>query len=115
LTILLAVVAGALYAGGIYMIMRRVLVKLIIGLALLANASNLLIFVAAGLTRGRPPLVPPGGALDYSQVADPVPQALVLTAIVIGFGVLAFALALVQRTYEAVGSDDLDEIRSTDL
>jgi multicomponent Na+:H+ antiporter subunit C len=96
------------------MIMRRVLVKLIIGLALLANASNLLIFTAAGLTRGRAPLVPPDGALQYRDVADPLPQALILTAIVIGFGVLAFALALVQRTYEAVGSDDLDQIRSTD-
>jgi multicomponent Na+:H+ antiporter subunit C len=114
-TILLALVAGALYAGGIYMIMRRVLVKLIIGLALLANAANLLIFSGAGLTRGRAPLVPPGGTLDYREVADPLPQALVLTAIVIGFGVLAFALALVQRTYETVGSDDLDQIRSTDI
>lgn len=113
--ILLAIVVGSLYAGGIYMIMRRVLVKLIIGLALLANAASLLIFTASGLVRGRPALVPVGGTgLDYREVADPLPQALILTAIVIGFGVLAFALALVQRTYETVGSDDLDQIRSTD-
>ena len=112
--LLLAIVVGSLYAGGIYMIMRRVLVKLIIGLALLAQASNLLIFTASGLVRGKAALVPAGGSLDYRDVADPLPQALILTAIVIGFGVLAFALALVQRTYEVVGSDDLDQIRSTD-
>ena len=115
MTLLLAIAAGALYAAGLYMMMHRVLVKLVIGLALLANASNLLIFAAAGITRGRAPLIPLDGALDAGQVADPVPQALILTAIVIGFGVLAFTVTLLQRTYEVVGSDDLDEMRSTDI
>jgi len=115
MTLLLAIVAGALYAGGLYMMMQRVLVKLIIGLALLANATFLLTFTAAGLTRGRPPLIPAGGELPYDQTADPVPQALVLTAIVIGFGVLAFALALVYRAYETLETNDLDDMRSTDV
>ncbi len=114
MTILLSIVVGALYAGGLYMMLRRGLAKLIIGLALLSHAANLLIFVGGGLTRGRAPLIPEGGSVDFRLVADPLPQALILTAIVIGFGVLAFALALLHRTFQAVGSDDLDQIRSTD-
>ncbi|HEU4522871.1 MAG TPA: Na+/H+ antiporter subunit C [Thermoanaerobaculia bacterium] len=114
---LLPIVIGVLYAAGIYMMLRRSLVKLIIGLALLGHASNLLIFVAAsgrGLVRGGPPIVAEGGTVSAVSIADPVPQALILTAIVIGFGVLAFALALFHRTYKAVGTDDLDAFTTTE-
>lgn len=111
---LLAFVIGGLYAAGLYMMMRRSLVKLLIGLAILTNAANLLIFTAAGLTRGRPPLVLPGATRPEESVADPVPQALILTAIVIGFGVLAFGAVLVHRAYRMVGSDDLDDMNTTD-
>jgi multicomponent Na+:H+ antiporter subunit C len=110
---LLAVVIGALYSTGFYMMMRRSLLKLVIGLALLSHATNLLIFTVSGVSRGQPPLLE-GGVVPTMQVSDPLPQALILTALVISFGVLAFALALVQRTYESVGTDDLDEMRSTD-
>jgi multicomponent Na+:H+ antiporter subunit C len=110
---LLAVVIGALYSAGFYMMMRRSLLKLVIGLALLSHATNLLIFTVSGVSRGRPPLLD-GGVVPTMEVADPLPQALILTALVISFGVLAFALALVQRTYESVGTDDLDEMRTTD-
>lgn len=113
MTLLLAVVIGVLYAGGLYMMLRRSLGSLIIGLALLSHAANLLIFTVSGLTRGRPPLLPANGALN-GPVADPLPQALILTAIVIGFGVLAFALALLHRTYMISGSDDLDRVRSVE-
>jgi multicomponent Na+:H+ antiporter subunit C len=112
--VMLALAIGALYAAGLYMMMRRSIVKLLIGLAMLTNAANLLIFTAAGLTRGRPPLVPGGSAGPEEPFADPVPQALILTAIVIGFGVLAFAAALVHRAYQTVGSDDLDDLNTTD-
>lgn len=111
---LLAVVVGGLYAAGFYLVLRRSLVKLIIGLALLGNAANLLIFTAGGLTRGRPPLVPPGEWLPSHPVADPLPQALILTAIVIGFGVLAFAMVLVYRVYATLGTDDVERMRGTD-
>ena len=110
---LLAVVIGVLYSAGFYMMMRRSLLKLVIGLALLSHATNLLIFTVSGVSRGQPPLLE-GGVVPTMQVADPLPQALILTALVISFGVLAFALALVQRTYESVGTDDLDEMRTTD-
>jgi multicomponent Na+:H+ antiporter subunit C len=112
--IVLAVVVGALYAAGLYTVMRRSIVKLAIGLVLLGHAANLLIFTAAGLTRAQPPLVAEGALRPPAPFADPLPQALILTAIVIGFGVLAFTLALVHRAYQAVGTDDLDEMRTTD-
>lgn len=110
----LAFVIGGLYAAALYLLLRRSIVKLVIGLALLGNAANLLIFTAARVTRGRPPLVPEGAAAPVPPFADPLPQALILTAIVIGFGVMAFALVLVHRAYQTVGTDDLDDMRSTD-
>lgn len=110
---LLAAVVGGLYSAGFYMMMRRSMLKLVLGLALLSHATNLLIFTVSGLSRGRPPLLE-RGVVPAGPVADPLPQALILTAVVIGFGVLAFALALVQRTYESVGTDDLNEMRTTD-
>ena len=110
----LAIVVGVLYAAAFYLMLRRSIVKLIIGLVLLGNAANLLIFAAAGLTRGSPPLVPLGQTRPLGPIADPLPQALILTAIVIGFGVQAFALVLIKRVYQTVGSDDVDEMTTTD-
>jgi multicomponent Na+:H+ antiporter subunit C len=112
--VVLAVVIGGLYAAGIYMLLRRSLVKLLIGLAMLGHAANLLIFTAARLTRGRPPVIGAGATTLIAPYADPLPQALILTAIVIGFGVMAFALVLAYRAYETVGTDDLDRMKSTD-
>jgi multicomponent Na+:H+ antiporter subunit C len=111
----LALVVGALYATGLYMMMRRSIAKLIIGLALLSHAANLLIFTAAGLERAEPPLIPPGAERLAAPHVDPLPQALILTAIVISFGLLAFALVLIHRTHQIVHTDDLDDMRSTDL
>src|SRR5688572_3849508 len=106
--LLLAIVAGVLYASGLYLMLRRRLAQVIIGLSLLSNGSNILILSAAGVTPGKPPLISKGVVLD--QFADPVPQSLILTAIVIGFGVLAFALVLAHRVHQSTGSDDIDTI-----
>ena len=114
MTVILAFVVGALYAAGLYMMMRRSIVKLIAGLVLLGYASNLLIFTVARLTRAAPPLIPKGEILLLENYADPVPQALILTAIVIGFGLQAFALVLIKRAYQSVGTDDLDRMKATD-
>jgi multicomponent Na+:H+ antiporter subunit C len=89
--LLLALTAGVLYATGVYLMLRRRLAQLLIGLSLLSNGSNVLILAAAGVTRGKPPLITET-SITADQFADPVPQSLILTAIVIGFGVLAFAL-----------------------
>jgi multicomponent Na+:H+ antiporter subunit C len=107
---LLALASGVLYAAGIYLILRRRLAQIIIGLGLLSNGTNLLIFTAGGLTRGRPPVVPEGAATLVHPYADPVPQALVLTAIVIGFGLTAFSLVLAHRVHTAAGTDDIDDV-----
>ena len=108
--LLLAIVAGALYATGLYLMLRRRLAQLIIGLGLLSNGSNILILAAVGVTRGRPPLVAAGAPVG--PIADPVPQSLILTAIVIGFGVLAFSLVLAHRVHQSTASDDIDAIHS---
>lgn len=108
----LALVVAVLYAAGVYMMLRRSVVKLLIGIALLSHASNLLVFSAAGVGSGRPPLVSDAGPLP-GPTADPLPQALVLTAVVIGFGVLAFAIVLLHRTHEEIGSDDVDRLGSS--
>lgn len=112
--VVMAVLIGALYAAGFFLVLRRSYVKLLLGLALLAHAANLLILTAGRLTRLEPPLVADGATALAPPHADPVPQALILTAIVIGFGVQAFALVLFKRAHQATGSDDLHDLRSTD-
>jgi len=112
--ILLALVVGGLYAGGVYLLLRPSPVKLVIGLAMLSNAVNLLIFVAGGLTRGSSPLIESGAMRPAEPFADPLPQAFILTAIVIAFGVLAFTLVLFRRAADTLGVENLDEMRTTD-
>ena len=111
---LLAIVIGVLYAAGLYLMMRRSIVKLVLGLALLGHAANLLIFVAGRLQRGSSAVIPPDQTVLTPPFPDPVPQALVLTAIVIGFGVQAFAIVLLKRAYQAVRTDDMDSMNTTD-
>jgi len=111
--IVMAVLVGGLYAAAVYLLLRRNVVKLVLGLVLLGHAANLLIFTAGGLVRGNPPLAAVGAAAPPPGVADPVPQALVLTAIVISFAVVAFAAVLVRRVVEVLGTDDADRLRTT--
>lgn len=111
--IILVVVIGVLYAAGLYMIMRRSFVKVIIGLIFLGHAANLLIFTVGRITKGIPSFIKIDGTIA-ENIADPLPQALILTAIVIGFGVQAFAIVLFKRVYQTAGTDDLDKLKSTD-
>jgi multicomponent Na+:H+ antiporter subunit C len=110
-----ALVIGVLYAAGLYMMMRRSIVKIILGLVLLGHAANLLIFTAGGLTRAASPITPEGANAPTGPVADPLPQALILTAIVIGFGVQAFAMVLFKRLFQRTGVDDVDYVRETEV
>ncbi len=105
---------GILFGCGCYLVMRRNIVRVLLGIMLFSQAANLLIFTAAGLTPGRPPMIPADADTLAGEYADPLPQALVLTAIVIGFAVLAFAIALVLRAYEKTGSDDLDTFQNSE-
>ena len=113
--VLMAFVIGGLYAAGIYLLLRRSLVSVILGLSVLGNAANLLIFTAGGLTRGVPPVIPAEATAMSGPFADPLPQALILTAIVIGFGVLAFTAVLIHRVHQNVETDDLDALKNTDV
>ena len=111
---LIAVLVGVLFGAGIFLLLSRTPVKLIIGLVFLSNAINLLIFDAAGLERGIPPIIASGAEKLTGSYADPLPQALILTAIVISFGVLAFALVLFNRTFKTLPATDLSDLKATD-
>lgn len=106
-----AVLIGVIVACSIYLMLSRNLVRLVLGLSLLSNAVNLVIFTSGRLSRAVPPLVEEGGLLPPEGYANPLPQALVLTAIVIGFGLLAFALVLTYRAYQDLGTVDTTAMR----
>jgi multicomponent Na+:H+ antiporter subunit C len=111
--IILAILVGVLYAAGVYMLLRRSVLKFIIGIIFLSNATNLLVFLAAGIVPGEPVFVHPEGD-EISRFADPLPQALVLTAVVIGLGVVVYLLAVKYRLFKETGTDDLDQLKPTE-
>lgn len=103
--LLLAITAGLAAACGLYLVLSRDLFRVVLGLAVLGSAVNLVIFGAGGRLHRLPPIIVEGER-TLGTAADPVPQALVLTAIVIGFALACFSLVLVLRLVEATGSDD---------
>ncbi|MEM9488951.1 MAG: NADH-quinone oxidoreductase subunit K [Myxococcota bacterium] len=109
--IVLSIVVGILTACGAYLMLRRSIVGLIFGLILFGHGANLLLFTAGGLRRGAPALIDAGAQAPPVGHADPIPQALVLTAIVIGFAVVAFAAVLVKQVYRTAGTDDIGQMR----
>ncbi len=106
MTIVTLAVASVLMGIGAYLILQRLLSRVIIGLALLSHGVNILILVSGG-PGGQPPVLLEG--VDPATVADPLPQALVLTAIVITFGVTAFLLALALRSWLLTGTDAVED------
>ena len=109
--LLLALSVGVLVAASVYLMLDRNILRFLFGLALLSNAVNLMIFASGRLTPGAPPLIDAGEYAPTGVVANALPQALVLTAIVIGFGLLAFTLALVYRAFMTLGTVNSDEMR----
>ena len=108
-TIVLPVIIGGLYAAGVYLLLDRSLTRVLLGFILLGNATNVLLLSAGGV----PGLAPILGYAEPGEMSDPLPQALILTAIVITFGVSAFLLALIYRSWrlvrqEVVGVDEED-------
>ena len=108
--IMLALLCGVLVAAGAYLMMSGRTLPYIFGLTMISNAANLLIFAAGRLTFGKPPLVP-ADAKTVAGAANALPQALILTAIVIGFGLLVFALTLAYRSYYVLGTTEMDAMR----
>lgn len=112
--IIIAFVIGILYAVSVYLLLRRNIVRMILGVIFLSNATNLLLFFSAGLLEGKPAFIDKEGTLPPAEMTDPLPQALILTAIVIGFGLIAFTLILTYKYYITTGTEDLDRVKQTD-
>lgn len=112
--VIFAVLSGALFAIGLYLLMRRSILKLVIGLALMGQAANMSIFTAGRMQHSAPPIIGESVGQLTTPSADPLPQALILTAIVIGFGVQAFLIVLIRRVVARIGADDTDQMTSTD-
>lgn len=112
MTIVLAAAASIVFAAGTYLLLQRELTRIILGLALLAHGANLFLLLGAG-ERGAPTFV--GGDRDPGELLDPLPQAFVLTAIVIAFGVTTFLLGLAYRSWvltrDDTVQDDLEDRR----
>ena len=102
----LLIVMGALYACGIYLILERSLTRVLLGLMLLANATNLLILATGGYAGLAPLFAKDTAAQDYN---DPLPQALILTSIVISFAVTAFMLGIIYRTWVLARQDEIQD------
>ncbi len=110
---ILAVATGLVFAAAVYALLRRNFLRLVVGFMLISNAVNLVIFLVGRLTRGNPPVIPAElEALEFS--ANPLPQALILTAIVISFGITAFTFSLSYRVYRSFGTLDVDLLTETE-
>lgn len=114
MNLLFALMIAIVFASGVYCLMRRCLMRIVVGLVLISQAANLVVFTAAGLTVGAPAFVRETEGAAATPTADPLAQALVLTAIVIGFGLTVFAVTLLYRAHRATGSDDMENFNRTD-
>ncbi len=110
----LAILGGAMIAGSVYLMLDRNLIRFIFGLVLASNAVNLLIFAAGRPHTSQPPLIPEGSSIPAAAVANSLPQALILTAIVIGFALLVFVFILFLRSFETVGTIDMDALNDAE-
>ncbi len=106
--LILAVAIGTLFASGIWLLLRPRSYQVVIGLMLLSYAVNLFIFSMGGIVVDRAPLTPPSALVDPAWFADPLPQALVLTAIVIGFATTALYLVVLLGSRGVTGTDHVD-------
>jgi len=104
-SLVLVVTIGVLVAAGVYLILERSLTRIIIGVVLLGNGVNLLLLVAGGAAGGAPII----GMTPEGEMSDPLPEALILTAIVITLGMTAFLLALAYRSWQLHGHDEVQD------
>jgi multicomponent Na+:H+ antiporter subunit C len=113
MTVLYALVAAGLFGCALYMVLSRNLVRMLLGLSLLGTAVNLMLFQAGRYRSSQPPIIPEG-ADRLHDAADPLPQALILTAIVIGFALTVMLAVLALRAYRGHGTVMSDEIHAAD-
>jgi len=109
-----ALLAGTMIAAAVYLMLDRNLIRFIFGLVLAGNAINLLIFTTGRLASRRPPLIPEKMTMGQELFANALPQALILTAIVIGFALLSFVFILFYRAYQALGTVETELMRAAE-
>ncbi|MGF7047744.1 multicomponent Na+:H+ antiporter subunit C [Paenibacillus sp. DS2015] len=105
--LLIALAIGVLFTVGVYQILSKGLLRVLLGTTLLTHGVHLLLLTMAGLKTGAAPLL----GEDAEAYVDPLPQALILTSIVISFGVTAFFIVLAYRAYRSTGTDDVEGIK----
>ncbi|PRY69017.1 multisubunit sodium/proton antiporter MrpC subunit [Glaciihabitans tibetensis] len=106
ISLVLLIVMAVMYACGIFLLLERSMTRVLLGFLLVGNATNLLILIMGG-EAGLAPIV--GNGVTAEEMSDPLPQALILTAIVITFAVSAFLMALIYRSWRIEQDDDLDD------
>jgi multicomponent Na+:H+ antiporter subunit C len=106
MSLVMLLLVSVLFGAGTFLLLQRSLAKVIIGLGLISHGANLFIMLSSTRS-GAPPVL--AGGVDAGSVADPLPQAMVLTAIVITFGVTAFLLTLALRSFLLTGSDEVED------
>ncbi|GGP12534.1 Na(+)/H(+) antiporter subunit C [Oceanobacillus neutriphilus] len=107
--LLMSIVIGIIFSVTIYLFMSKNLLRVVAATLLLSHGVHLLLITMSGLQRGAAPIL----SFDADAYTDPLPQALVLTAIVISFGVTAILLVMSYRTYKVHKTDDLEELRGS--
>jgi multicomponent Na+:H+ antiporter subunit C len=109
-----AALVGLFIAVGVYLLLSRSVIRMLIGLTIFGNGVNLLIFTAGRLTREAAPIIAGDLEIAAGPIANPLPQALILTAIVIGFSMFSFFLVLAFRAYQSLDADNTDTLRQAE-
>lgn len=113
MNLIISIIIGILFGSSIFLILHRSFFKLIAGVFLFGYATIFFLFSVSGLTKNAPPIIKDAvGSIE--SLADPLPQALTLTAIVISIGVQVFVIILLKKVYERVHTEDMDNLKTTD-
>lgn len=113
MNLIISLIVGILFAASAFLMFQKSFFKLIIGVIIFGYATIFFLFTVGGITKNAPPLLSEG-KVSVEQLADPLPQALTLTAIVISIGVQLFVIVLLEKVFEEVKTADLDELNTTD-
>jgi multicomponent Na+:H+ antiporter subunit C len=113
MNLIISLIIGILFSASVFLMFQKSFFKLIIAVILFGYATIFFLFSVGGTTKNAPPLISQTGVYE-EELADPLPQALTLTAIVISIGVQLFVIVLLKKVYEEVSTEDLDELNTTD-
>lgn len=112
--ILLSWTVGILFAISVYLLLNKNLIRVLFGIILIGTSINLMIFTLGRLSHNQPVFLHHMGEKSLTTYANALPQALILTAIVIGFGVVSYALVLITRSWQDLGTMDSDKLRESE-